>query len=140
LSNIAVGLGWALTDSVVTKLIPLWLGAKGQEFSYEYLQTALDSNVLLVFYIAVATLVSLPRKNSSSPNSNSSQILPLVQAGLLFYLALRPVLNYLQTNKTALPLPLGWDSTDTVFKLVWTVILGTLAVRLYRIPQSSQYK
>jgi len=137
LSNVAVGLGWAVTDSIITKLIPLWLGAKGQEFSYEYLQMAIDSNILLVFYIAVATLVSLLRIRGASSNS---QLLSFVQLGLLIYLFLRPTLSYVQIHKTSLPKPLDWYSADAVIKLLWTLVMAGLAVFcLYRTPQPSSH-
>ncbi|KAG8043238.1 hypothetical protein GUJ93_ZPchr0111g33296 [Zizania palustris] len=33
----AVGLGWAFADSVLHRLAPLWIGARGLEFTWEYI-------------------------------------------------------------------------------------------------------
>ena len=40
--------GWGTAEMVVTKVVPLWFGAKGVEFQWVNLQGALDSNINLV--------------------------------------------------------------------------------------------
>lgn len=40
--------GWASAEFLTTKLIPLWVGAKGIEFDWKYTQLSLDSNISLV--------------------------------------------------------------------------------------------
>ncbi|CAI5471393.1 unnamed protein product [Closterium sp. Yama58-4] len=44
----AVGLGWALAESVSKRLVPLWVGAGGMEFKWDFLLDALSSNIELV--------------------------------------------------------------------------------------------
>lgn len=40
--------GWGTAEMVMTKVLPLWVGARGVEFEWTNLQSALDSNVNLV--------------------------------------------------------------------------------------------
>ncbi|KAL6521939.1 hypothetical protein OROMI_031816 [Orobanche minor] len=49
----AVGLGWAFADSVLHRLAPLWVGARGLEFTWDYILQGLEANANLgVEYIA----------------------------------------------------------------------------------------
>ena len=45
---LVISTGWASAEFLTTKLIPLWVGAKGIEFDWKYTQMSLDSNVSLV--------------------------------------------------------------------------------------------
>jgi hypothetical protein len=40
--------GWALADSLVSRLPLFWFSARGLEFSWSFLQSALDANIALV--------------------------------------------------------------------------------------------
>ena len=42
------GLGWAAADLLLTRALPLWVGARGLEFDWKYIQMSLDSNFCLV--------------------------------------------------------------------------------------------
>ncbi|KAM0929377.1 hypothetical protein ACQ4PT_001481 [Festuca glaucescens] len=44
----AVGLGWAFADSVLHRLAPLWIGARGLEFTWEYIFQGVEANANLV--------------------------------------------------------------------------------------------
>ncbi|CAB4026627.1 transmembrane 147-like [Paramuricea clavata] len=43
----------------MTKLLPLWVGARGIEFDWKYMQMSFDANIALIHHIATATLVWL---------------------------------------------------------------------------------
>ena len=45
---LAVGLGWAATDAVLTRLVPLIAGARAAEFGWGMMQTAVTANIALV--------------------------------------------------------------------------------------------
>lgn len=45
---ITAGLGWAAAEVILSRGIMLWVGARGTEFSWIYIQKSLESNVLLV--------------------------------------------------------------------------------------------
>lgn len=56
---LTTGLGWATAELIVTRLLPLWVGARGIEFDWKYMQMSLDSNICLVHHIVTAMLVWL---------------------------------------------------------------------------------
>ena len=47
--------GWASAE-LTTKLVPLWVGAKGIEFDWKYTQMSLDSNISLVSELGILQL------------------------------------------------------------------------------------
>jgi len=55
----AVGLGWSVAESVVQRLAPLWMGARQLEFVWDHALSAVDANLSLVRYMALAALVWL---------------------------------------------------------------------------------
>lgn len=54
---LVAGIGWATAELVMTRFLPLWVGARGMEFSWKYIQMSLDSNIRLVQHITTAMLV-----------------------------------------------------------------------------------
>jgi hypothetical protein len=47
---ITAGLGWAAAEVILSRGLMLWVGARGAEFSWIYIQKCLESNILLVGY------------------------------------------------------------------------------------------
>lgn len=45
---ITAGLGWATAEVILSRGLLLWVGARGAEFSWIYIQKCLDSNISLV--------------------------------------------------------------------------------------------
>ena len=58
----SVGLGWAIADSVFMRAVPLYIGATSLEFSWTWLQMALEANVLLLTHVAFAAVMFMFRK------------------------------------------------------------------------------
>merc|ERR1719474_2234337 len=56
---LVAGVGWAFAEFLLTRVIFLWVGARGIEFDWKYIQKSLDTNVSLVHYLTLATLVWL---------------------------------------------------------------------------------
>lgn len=48
LKILVAGIGWATAELIMTKFFPLWVGARGMEFDWKYMQMSLDSNINLV--------------------------------------------------------------------------------------------
>ena len=48
---LVAGMGWATAELVMTRVVPMWVGARGTEFDWKYIQLSLESNVNLVSYI-----------------------------------------------------------------------------------------
>ncbi|XP_031559798.1 transmembrane protein 147-like [Actinia tenebrosa] len=59
LKVLVAGLGWATAELSMTRLLPLWVGARGMEFDWKYMQMSFDANISLAHHIATATLVWL---------------------------------------------------------------------------------
>uniref|UniRef100_A0A673VJN4 BOS complex subunit TMEM147 n=1 Tax=Suricata suricatta TaxID=37032 RepID=A0A673VJN4_SURSU len=47
-------LGWATAELIMSRCIPLWVGARGIEFDWKYIQMSIDSNISLVHYIVAS--------------------------------------------------------------------------------------
>lgn len=45
---LVAGLGWASAELLMTRVVPLWVGARSVEFDWKYLQMSFDSNISLV--------------------------------------------------------------------------------------------
>ncbi|XP_065843879.1 BOS complex subunit TMEM147-like [Oscarella lobularis] len=57
LKILTTGLGWAAAELVATKTIALWVGARGTEFTWEYMQMSFDANISLVHHLTIAALL-----------------------------------------------------------------------------------
>uniref|UniRef100_A0A0A9YXN6 BOS complex subunit TMEM147 n=1 Tax=Lygus hesperus TaxID=30085 RepID=A0A0A9YXN6_LYGHE len=56
---LTAGLGWAGAEAVLSRFLLLWVGARGAEFDWKYMQKSLESNISLVQHITTGTLVWL---------------------------------------------------------------------------------
>ncbi|XP_043233696.1 transmembrane protein 147-like isoform X2 [Amphibalanus amphitrite] len=86
---LVAGVGWSTAELILTRVLPLWVGARGIEFSWRYLQMSLDANISLVHYLSVSALVWL-----WSRHDLARSFLPLV-VSLLVVSVLQPVLLHL---------------------------------------------
>ncbi|VDN60276.1 unnamed protein product [Dracunculus medinensis] len=55
---LATGIGWAFAHSVASRLVGFWVGARATAFHWKFIQMALESNIDLIFYIALVWLFS----------------------------------------------------------------------------------
>uniref|UniRef100_A0A5S6QN92 BOS complex subunit TMEM147 n=1 Tax=Trichuris muris TaxID=70415 RepID=A0A5S6QN92_TRIMR len=65
---LTAGLGWAAADCFATRIIPFWTGALGIEFDWKYLQMGIESNLNLVYYTSLATLLWLWNRRDLNAN------------------------------------------------------------------------
>merc|ERR1719210_531556 len=56
---LVAGLGWAFAELVLTRVIFLWVGARGIEFDWKYIQNSFDANISLIHYVTLSCLVWL---------------------------------------------------------------------------------
>lgn len=56
---LVAGVGWAFAELVLTRVIFLWVGARGIEFDWKYIQNSFDANISLIHYVNMACLVWL---------------------------------------------------------------------------------
>ncbi|XP_067009720.1 BOS complex subunit TMEM147 [Anabrus simplex] len=76
---LTAGVGWAGAEIVLTRFLLLWVGARGAEFDWTYIQKSLESNISLVQHITTVTLVWL-----WSRHDLNRSLLPVVTTMLLF--------------------------------------------------------
>uniref|UniRef100_A0A3B5LWR8 BOS complex subunit TMEM147 n=1 Tax=Xiphophorus couchianus TaxID=32473 RepID=A0A3B5LWR8_9TELE len=43
-------MGWATAEHVMLRFLPLWVGARGIEFDWKYIQMSFDSNISLLLF------------------------------------------------------------------------------------------
>ena len=67
---------WAFVDSVLHKLEPLWVGARGLEFTWDYILQGLEANVNLVLSISLAALGFLMWLHKNKPKT----LIPIIYA------------------------------------------------------------
>lgn len=48
---LTAGVGWAGAELVFTRFLLLWIGARGAEFDWKYIQKCIDSNINLVIFL-----------------------------------------------------------------------------------------
>nr|CAG4645790.1 EOG090X0CTK [Lynceus sp. MCZ IZ 141354] len=70
---LTAGIGWAGAELVLSRVIVLWVGARGTEFDWKYVVESLDSNIALIHFMSTAALVWL-----FSRNDLPTQFLPAV--------------------------------------------------------------
>jgi len=125
---LVAGVGWAFAEFLLTRVIFLWVGARGIEFDWKYVQKSLDSNVSLVHYLTLATLVWLYTRRDAMVVSGSQGgpgLGPLL-------LVLMAVCSYktLLLDTSTLVFELGaWSSLGV--KALSTIVLGTITMQIY---------
>merc|ERR1719230_71179 len=74
------GLGWAFAELVLTRLVFLWVGARGVEFDWRYIQKSFEANISLLHFITLAALVMMWTKRNSTHSGGVTGVLSLVLA------------------------------------------------------------
>lgn len=117
---LASGLGWAFADLLLTRVIFLWVGARGIEFDWKYVQKSFDSNISLVHYLTLACLIYLGTRRDTSKS-----LLPflVILVGIASYKTL--LLDTL-VNMFGLGV---W--TALFYKAAVTSALGLVSLQLY---------
>merc|ERR1719188_2538238 len=75
---LVAGLGWAMAELVLTRLVFLWVGARGVEFDWKYIQKCLDANISLVHCISLAALVWIWTRKEVTISSGVTGVLSVV--------------------------------------------------------------
>ncbi|KAG0579425.1 hypothetical protein M758_4G097400 [Ceratodon purpureus] len=121
----AVALGWAFADAVLHRLAPLWVGAKGLEFTWEYLLQGVEANAHLVFTVSLAALGSLMWLRKNKP----SALVPVIYASAAVVASMPSVVSYLRKG-------LAWDFEKVVsFELSASIVMAFVSWRLFSACQ-----
>ncbi|KAH3825876.1 transmembrane protein 147-like [Dreissena polymorpha] len=120
LKIMVAGIGWATAELVVTRCLPLWVGARGVEFDWKYIQMSFDSNISLVHHIATAMLVWLYYRQDLNKS-----FVPVVMA-LLALSCYRPLIVEILVHAV------GLGSWMLLFaKALFTGLVSTIALNMY---------
>ncbi|XKL66360.1 hypothetical protein PGB90_009780 [Kerria lacca] len=65
---LTAGLGWAGAEILLTRFLLLWVGARGAEFDWKYIQKCLESNVNVINHITTAALIWMWSRFDSKKN------------------------------------------------------------------------
>ncbi|XP_049868473.1 transmembrane protein 147 [Pectinophora gossypiella] len=74
---LTAAIGWASAEVLVTRSVPLWVGARGSEFDWRYVRSCAESNVALLAHAAAAALVWLAQR-SDLPRAHAPLVLALL--------------------------------------------------------------
>ncbi|KAM1875131.1 hypothetical protein EV1_042268 [Malus domestica] len=113
----AVGLGWAFADSVLHRLAPLWLGARGLEFTWDYILQGLEANANLVLSISLAAFGSLIWLRKNKPKT----LVPLIYICAGLVATMPSITSYLTRGW-------GWHFLDVVmFELGTSLVMALIS-------------
>ncbi|XVF63957.1 hypothetical protein PTKIN_Ptkin09bG0128500 [Pterospermum kingtungense] len=121
----AVGLGWAFADSVLHRLAPLWVGARGLEFTWDYILQGLEANANLVLSISLAALGSLMWLRKNKPKT----LIPIIYACAGIVATMPSITSYLRRG-------LGWHFPKVVgFELFTSLVMAFISWQLFSACQ-----
>ncbi|CAF4131974.1 unnamed protein product [Rotaria magnacalcarata] len=100
--------------------LPLWVGARGIEFDWKYIQMSLDSNVALVHHLSVAMLIWLRTRNDLSKS-----YIPLINV-LLILCCYRPLILEVLVHAFGLG---TW--IHLLSRFLFTILVGLPTLQLY---------
>lgn len=121
----AIGLGWAFADSLLHRLAPLWVGARGLEFTWDYLLQSLEANASMVLTVSLAALGSLMWLRKNKPKV----LVPFIYASAGLLATMPSITSYLRRG-------LGWDFSKVVgFEMLASVVMALVTWRLFSVCQ-----
>ncbi|XP_066594482.1 BOS complex subunit TMEM147 [Prorops nasuta] len=117
---LTAGIGWAGAEVLLTRFLLLWVGARGAEFDWKYIQKSLESNINLVQHIATATLVWLWSRHDLKRG-----LVPIVVCLLLLTVYRPLVFDFVSSILIAGP----WSML--LIKALSTFFIGVTALHIY---------
>ncbi|CAC5415106.1 Transmembrane protein 147 [Mytilus coruscus] len=112
--------GWATPELLVTRLLPLWVGARGVEFDWKYIQMCFESNINLGHHMCAAMLVWL-----YSRNDLQKTYVPIVMS-LLALSCYRPLIVEILIHAVGLG---SW--TLLAAKALFTTTVGVIGLQIF---------
>ncbi|XP_053978912.1 BOS complex subunit TMEM147 [Hylaeus anthracinus] len=117
---LTAGIGWAGAEVLLTRFLLLWVGARGAEFDWKYIQKSLESNINLVQHITTAALVWLWSRHDLKRG-----LVPVV-IGMLVLTVYRPLILDFFTM-----LFLTGPCATLIVKAITTFIMGATTLHIY---------
>lgn len=117
---LTAGIGWATAEVILSRALLLWVGARGQEFDWKYIQKCLESNILLIQHISTVTLIWL-----WSRHDLTKKYKPMVTA-LIVFTAYKPIILELLVSAVLVG---PW--TSLLVKAFTTLVVGGVTLQIY---------
>jgi len=125
---LALGLGWALAESLLMRLFPMWFGARELEFEWTWIAMAIEANLSIAVYVSFARLVSRwhTKNDDLASKATCRQVLGLAA---LVHGGLGGHASFL--DRFSVPVALGT-------RCVYTALLWFAASMVYNQPNQSR--
>jgi len=117
---LTAGVGWAGADILLSRFLLLWVGARGAEFDWIYIQKSFDSNISLVQHITTATLVWL-----WSRHDLNRSLFPIVTA-MLILCTYKMLLMEIFVQAT-----ISGSWVALLVRAIFTLCLGVTTLQIY---------
>ncbi|CAB4060488.1 Transmembrane protein 147 [Lepeophtheirus salmonis] len=114
------GVGWAFAELFLTRVIFLWVGARGIEFDWKYILKSFDANISLVHFITLSCLIWLWMRRDI-PKS----VIPVI-IGLLVISSYKTLILDTFVHSFGLGI---W--TALAYKAIVTLCIGLITLQLY---------
>nr|CAG4649656.1 EOG090X0CTK [Scapholeberis mucronata]SVE93863.1 EOG090X0CTK [Scapholeberis mucronata] len=114
------GLGWAGAELVLSRLLVFWVGARGTEFDWKYIQKSFEANISIVHFLAVTALVWL-----YSRHDLPRHLLPAVVILIGFH-SYKSVICDVVAHVLSI---YSWSLL--AFKAVFSITLGLIVLHIY---------
>ena len=128
LKILTVSLGWSLADSLCLYLFYFFMNATGDEFTWEYIQTAIQSNIDLLEKISIVTLILCIQKLNMENKLNGHIVIILIGKYALNNLGYN-FLSHFQNEDT-------WKNIQV--KGISALIFGILAKIIFKMSIKSE--
>jgi len=120
LKILVAGVGWATAELIGMRLLPLWVGARGIEFSWKYIQLSFEANISLAHHVIMAALIWMWTRNNLEKS-----VIPLIVSCLLLCSSKQLLLELLGTMMSFTPFGLLGIS------VLITLVVGLITTQLY---------
>ena len=128
LKILTVSLGWSLADSLCLYLFYYFMNATGEEFTWEYIQTAIQSNIDLLEKIGIVTLILCIQKLNSENKINGHIVIILLAKYIFSNLGY----NYIQQFK-------DYDVWKNIqFKIIFAFVFAILCKIIFNMTIKSE--
>jgi hypothetical protein len=107
------------------RLAPLWIGARGLEFTWEYIFQGIEANANLVMTLSLAALGSLMWLRKNKPRT----LVPIIYACALLLATMPSITSYLRRS-------LEWQTPKVVgFELFSSLVMAFISWQLFSACQ-----
>ncbi|KAJ1527200.1 hypothetical protein ONE63_008731 [Megalurothrips usitatus] len=123
---VTAGVGWGGAELLLTRGLLLWVGARGAEFHWKYIQKCLESNINLVQHVTTAALVWMWTRHDLKKS-----LVPIVTF-LLIAMTYKPLVMEGVLEVMAIS---AWSALAT--KALVTVVFGIITLQMYVVLAES---